>query len=154
MARSQNVCLASMRACYVVAASSVGSMKAVTPPLEVRASELTEGQQTIAKRLIGTWRGSVTLRRPSQRDVNRRTLVISSVRSEGDKLVALGDYAITGRESSPVTINVDEEEGALRLSFTTDGGSQIMLALRGNSLTGSFVRRSSEVRNIQLDRVE
>lgn len=128
------------------------SMKTAARSGDGRA-ELTDGQRAVARQLIGTWQGSINLR-TRQRDVNRRTLIVSSVRSEGDKLVALGDYGITGRESSPVTINLDEEEGALRLSFTTGKGSQIRLALRGKSLTGSFVRRSSEVRNIQLDRVE
>jgi hypothetical protein len=134
--------------------TQTGAMSTETATrVEGGRAELTDGQRAIARQLIGTWQGSINLRR-RQRDVNRRTLVISSVRREGDKLVALGDYAITGRESSPVTINVDEEEGAPRLSFTTGEGSQISLALRGNSLTGSFVRRTSEVRKIQLDRVE
>ena len=130
------------------AASTIASR-----PRDGGASELTDKQRAVAAQLMGTWQGIVK-RGPGRSDA-KRTLVIRSLATENGKLIALGDYVNPGRASRPVAIRVEEEEdGAPRLIFNAGGGSRIRLALRDKRLTGVSELRSSEVQEVQFDRVE
>jgi hypothetical protein len=87
----------------------------------------------LTKKLIGKWEGTrATKYGPFQ------TLIIKSVKREGDQLIATGNYGTTDKKLSPTKINViaNGNDVVLELFFTSKIGNDIDLRLVGDELIG------------------
>lgn len=100
-------------------------------------------------RIVGRWEGEVDLTFPD------RTLVVRSVRRQGEKWSADIEYGTTGLYLTPMSATLEVKGDRLTLRFVTQLASAVELDLvEGNLLRGTFkLPNEAKQRPIELRRV-
>jgi hypothetical protein len=110
---------------------------------------VSDGQDDLAKTLIGKWEGQVTWRAPGNKD---RVLTITSVK-DGQ---ATGRFGIPGGASKAVDIAIERSGGDTILRFSSFNNAPTQLTLRGGKTLDGTVTVPSAVGmvdgRLQLDK--
>jgi len=108
----------------------------------------------VIKKLIGTWEGAGAFAtQPTQ-----RTLVIKSIKREGDSFVGEGSYGNTGGRLSAVDLKIAASGADITVEFRSSANNDAVLKLRGDrELSGKIevprgTRRSTA--DLTLSKVE
>jgi hypothetical protein len=91
-------------------------------------------EEELVKKLVGRWEGTVAIKNDPF-----RTLLIDSVRRDGDQWIATGRWGNTDKKGMKVDIKIQVNGGDLSLAFDAAAGNELNLKLVGDrELTGKF----------------
>jgi hypothetical protein len=97
-------------------------------------SSTSANEEDLVKKLIGKWEGTVAIKNDPF-----RTLVIDSVKRDGDQWIATGRWGNTDKKGMKVDIKIQVNGGDLSLAFDAAAGNELNVKLVGDrELTGKF----------------
>jgi len=96
-------------------------------------SSTSANDEDLVKKLVGKWEGTVAIKDPF------RTLVIDSVKRDGDQWIATGRWGRADKKGNEVQVKIQVTGENLSLAFDAAEGNQVHLKLVGDrELTGVF----------------
>lgn len=115
------------------------SFVAITFVMGSYVSASLAAEDELTQKLVGKWEGVLLVKKN-----NYRTLVIQSVKPDGDQWVANGRYGLTDTTGRPVRLKITPNGDTVIIDFDTPQNDPVRLKLEnGNSLNG-YVRFSPE----------